>query len=332
MKKAFLFSDDAKSKEEIETIKKRLMDYAKSAQLEAVGIISGKFATIKALDAALSKLKNRNIHILLFDSAETILNNFNSIADLKMELKKHDITACCVSSGMTLGAEHYINLEPHHKNAWIMTNGQSGVLDSMKRYAAEHDLNIKYIDEEAICCEYEKFHDRTMKMLMDKTEVILVPDDVVFGNYEDRSLHALTGIAIDQGIDIIAASLDYNITEAIEGARAMFSFLTEEQKRKVALISRSATEDGIDITEEMNEFSENHGYDPVCFIEISGTDNVPESVMKEAMEYGVEVVLIDERLTISEDNKNLLKTSGIELLIYEQQEQKQSFAGQQYQA
>lgn len=331
MRKAALFLGEG-SKQELEILEKELKEYAEQAQMEVGSVIQGNFSGMNSFKIGLANLKQMKIHLLLVDSIEALGSNFD-IGELHQILKENELSCYCIKNNLMLGASSQIEMKPHKRKAWLMTNGQDGVLSKLKQYAMEQQLEIVCVNEEKICCDYHTFEARMIQMLKDKTEIILIPDDTVFNiESDDPSLHLLTKLAIEYDIDVMITDMDFNICEMIKNAQNMFDMIANQQKRYAAVIcTQSDTLNGeflMDMSEYVNEKNCISKY----FSEVRDI-RVSDEQIDDVIEQNVDILFMNKGSILSTKQKERLKNNDIKIEEVEMQTQKQSqHHTQQFQA
>lgn len=322
MKKAFLFIDCNASKEEQKQMETHLLAFAEKVHLEVVGKVLGRFADEAKWNTILSTVNAQSdIQAMLFDSMKTVDHCFLSGKDLVSGLVKNGIEGHCVKENFDFGADLSVNFGDRQK-AWIMTNAQKDVLDMMKEYAAEKNMEVIHIDTEDVCCDQQEFKSRLIEIIKNNTDVILLPDSEVFEHTDDPSLHALTHFAIDLGIDVIVTDVDYNVTNGIKLTRQEFQHLTQPEKQTVAMAYRKHECGQADTLKQLNELAKEKNYEPACYVELNG-DDLPMEFIEDIIDHDIDVVVIDKDINISDELRKYLDEKNIKLQEFQVQDQLQ---------
>lgn len=330
MRKVTLFLGEG-SKRELEILEKRLKEYAEQAQMEVGSVIQGNFSSMNTFKIGLMNLKQMKTRMLLVDSIEALGSNID-VGELHQILKENELSCYCIKNDLTLGASSQIEMKPHKRKAWLMTNGQDGVLSKLKQYAMEQELEIVCVNEEKICCDYPTFEARMLQMLKDKTEIILVPDDTVFNTSNDPSLHTMTKLAIEYDIDIMITDMNLNICEMIKDTQNMFEMITNQQKQYAAMIcTQSGTLDD-EILLNMSEQVYEKNCISKCVIEVRDV-SVSDEIIDNVIEQNVNILFVNQGTILSTKQKERLENNDIEIEEVEMQTLKQSQHNiQQFQA
>lgn len=331
MRKAALFLGEG-SKHELQILEKRLKEYAERAQMEVGSVIQGNFSGINSFKIGLMNLKQMNTHILLVDSIEALGSNID-IGELHQILKENELSCYCIENNLMLGANSQVEMKPHKRKAWLMTNGQDGVLSKLKQYAMEQQLEIVCVDEEKICCDYPTFEARMIQMLKDKTEIILIPDDTVFNTgSDDPSLHSMTKLAIEYDIDVIITDINLNICDMIKDTQNIFAMIENQQKKYAAVICTQSDTPNDEILLNMGEFVNEKNCISKCFIEVRDV-RVSDELINNVIEENVDILFVNQGTILSTHQKERLENNDIKIEEVEMQIQKQSqHHTQQFQA
>lgn len=319
------------SKRELEILEKQLKEYAEQAQMEVGSIIQGNFSGMNTFKIGLMNLKQMKTRMLLVDSIEALGSNID-VGELHQILKENELSCYCIKNDLILGASSQIEMKPHKRKAWLMTNGQDGVLSKLKQYAMEQQLEIVCVNEEKICCDYPTFEARMLQMLKDKTEIILVPDDTVFNTSDDPSLHTMTKLAIEYDIDIMITDMNLNICEMIKDTQNMFEMITNQQKQYAAMIcTQSGTLDD-EILLNMSEQVYEKNCILKCVIEVRDV-SISDEIIDNVIEQNVNILFVNQGTILSTKQKERLENNDIEIEEVEMQTLKQSQHNiQQFQA
>lgn len=310
------------SKSELEILEKRLKGYAEQAQMEVGSVIQGNFSGMNTFKIGLMNIKQMKTRMLLVDSIEALGSNID-IGELHQILKENELSCYCIKNDLILGASSHIEMKPHKRKAWLMTNGQDGVLSKLKQYAMEQQLEIICVNEEKICCDYPTFEARMLQMLKDKTEIILVPDDTVFNTSDDPSLHTMTKLAIEYDIDIMITDMNLNICEMIKDTQNMFEMITNQQKQYAAMIcTQSGTLDD-EILLNMSELVYEKNCILKCVIEVRDV-SISDEIIDNVIEQNVNILFVNQGTIFSTKQKERLENNDIEIEEVEMQIQKQS--------
>lgn len=310
------------SKRELEILEKQLKEYAEQAQMEVGSVIQGNFSGMNTFKIGLMNLKQMKTRMLLVDSIEALGSNID-VGELHQILKENELSCYCIKNDLTLGASSQIEMKPHKRKAWLMTNGQDGVLSKLKQYAMKQQLEIVCVNEEKICCDYPTFEARMLQMLKDKTEIILVPDDTIFNTSDDPSLHTMTKLAIEYDIDIVITDMNLNICEMIKDTQNMFEMITNQQKQYAAMIcTQSGTLDD-EILLNMSEQVYEKNCILKCVIEVRDV-SISDEIIDNVIEQNVNILFVNQGTIFSTKQKERLENNDIEIEEVEMQIQKQS--------
>lgn len=321
MRKVTLFLGEG-SKRELEILEKRLKEYAEQAQMEVGSVIQGNFSGMNTFKIGLMNLKQMKTRMLLVDSIEALGSNID-IGELHQILKENELSCYFIKNDLILGASSQIEMKPHKRKAWLMTNGQDGVLSKLKQYAMEQQLEIVCVNEEKICCDYPTFEARMIQMLKDKTEIILVPDDTIFNTRDDPSLHTMTKLAIEYDIDIMITDMNLNICEMIKDTQNMFEMITNQQKQYAAMIcTQSGTLDD-EILLNMSEQVYEKNCILKCVIEVRDV-SISDEIIDNVIEQNVNILFVNQGTILSTKQKERLENNDIEIEEVEMQTLKQS--------
>lgn len=322
MRKAVLFIGKG-SRQEQENIERKLNVYAEQAQLEVSGVVHGNFFDMNALKISLMNFKQMEAHVMLVDSIESLLPMLD-IGELHQALKENEMSCYCIENNLLLGINSRIEMKPHKRKAWLMTNGQDGALDKLKQYAKDHELDIVCVNEEKICCDYATLEARMLQMFQDKTEVILVPDDTVFNDRsEDPSLHTMTKLAIDYDIDIVITDINLNICELIKDTQDIFDMITEQKKQYAAVICTIPDNKDRDVSLHMMEHVNGKNYIMKYFCEIMDAQ-VRDELIDNVIDQNVDLLIMNKGAVLSEGQKERLEHNDIKVEEVEIQEHRQS--------
>lgn len=310
------------SKCELEILEKRLKEHAEQAQMEVGSVIQGNFSGMNTFKIGLMNLKQMKTRMLLVDSIEALGSNID-VGELHQILKENELSCYCIKNDLTLGASSQIEMKPHKRKAWLMTNGQDGVLSKLKQYAMEQQLEIVCVNEEKICCDYPTFEARMIQMLKDKTEIILVPDDTIFNTSDDPSLHTMTKLAIEYDIDIVITDMNLNICEMIKDTQNMFEMITNQQKQYAAMIcTQSGTLDD-EILLNMSEQVYEKNCILKCVIEVRDV-SISDEIIDNVIKQNVNILFVNQGTILSTKQKERLENNDIEIEEVEMQTLKQS--------
>lgn len=330
MRKVTLFLGEG-SKRELEILEKRLKEYAEQAQMVVGSVIQGNFSGMNTFKIGLMNLKQMKTRMLLVDSIEALGSNID-VGELHQILKENELSCYCIKNDLILGASSQIEMKPHKRKAWLMTNGQDGVLSKLKQYAMEQQLEIVCVNEEKICVDYPTFEARMLQMLKDKTEIILVPDDTIFNTSDDPSLQTMTKLAIEYDIDIMITDMNLNICEMIKDTQNMFEMITNQQKQYAAMIcTQSGTLDD-EILLNMSEQVYEKNCILKCVIEVRDV-SISDEIIDNVIEQNVNILFVNQGTILSTKQKERLENNDIEIEEVEMQTLKQSQHNtQQFQA
>lgn len=310
-----------------------LTDYAKKAHMDVIGELSGRFNDLNSLKVALANLKKNDITVLLVDSIESVKANIGDIGEVHQMLKTHNVSCYCIQNDLLIGADSHMEMKPHIRKAWVMTNGQPDTLAKLMKYSEKENLEVVHIDENSVCCDYKTLENRMVEMLKNQIEVILVSDGNVFEQATDPSLHAMTRLAMDYDMDIMIADMNINLCEVIHDMNYALEVLNTMEKQKVAVIYSRPKDHNPEAVLLMNEYVQEHGYSLRSFLEIDNSYAVDDVYIDNILKEGVDVLLINEGTVISQEQKEQLKSNQItiEEVDIQVMNQKQNTT-QQYQA
>lgn len=323
----------ASTEKENAIMEKTLLDYAEKAQIEVVSGMRGDFSGINSFKIALSNLQQMDIPILLTDSIDYMLEQIGDIGMLHDALKAYGITCYSIQNEITLGAQSHIEMKPHKKRAWLLTNAQADAEQQMKIFANNKDMEIVYIDNRKIDADVDTMADRMRHILKDKTEIILIPDGNVFDeNMNNPSLHAMTKIAIKYDIDIIITDSNFNLTDAIRDTNKVFELMANTQKQRAAIICTSMHDSNDDAIMQMNEYAKQHNYISAILIETS-QNTVMDQHINDILQEEIDVLIMREGTILTSNQQEKLEKCHIEIQKVEIQSQEQELSSiQQFQA